>query len=168
MTEQRINVAAARTNSQNVTNDTQVDGLLVNSLNDLLQINRDSVEGYKLAAEHISSKQLKDKFFELIELRKAVVRELTLLVTKHGGEPEESGKLAGIFHRAWINIKSAVTNSDEAILNECILGEKTLKDAYGEILIRRSVFNFSDEILQLLETQAEQVGNTIRQLKAHS
>jgi uncharacterized protein (TIGR02284 family) len=52
-----------------------------------------------------------------------------------GGDPTESGTVSGALHRAWTNIKSAVTGMDEyAVLAECERGEDVAKHAYESAL----------------------------------
>ena len=50
-------------------------------------------------------------------------------------EPEKSSSVAGSMHRAWMNVKSAVTNRDRrAILAECERGEDAAVDAYKDAM----------------------------------
>jgi uncharacterized protein (TIGR02284 family) len=56
-------------------------------------------------------------------------------VRRLGGDPEQSGSVAGALHRGWINIKSVVTGEDEgAIISECERGEDAAVKAYEEAL----------------------------------
>lgn len=61
------------------------------------------------------------------------------LLTAAGGVPEEGGSLSGALHRAWIDIKAAVTQNDAAILAECERGEATAVDAYKDALAKSDV-----------------------------
>lgn len=139
------------------------DGFTMESLNDLIVLNRDSVEGYKLAAEHTENEQLKTMFERLAQERHDVVGKLSMHVANLGGDPDTTGSVAGMFHRAWINIKSAVTSDDEEIIEECIVGEETLRDRYEEVLTRTD--DLTPELVDLLRTCASHVSGTIGLLK---
>jgi uncharacterized protein (TIGR02284 family) len=48
-----------------------------------------------------------------------------------GGTPAQGGSVSGSMHRAWTNIKSAITGMNEhAVLAECERGEDAAKHAY--------------------------------------
>lgn len=108
---------------------------VISILNGLIETCRDGQEGFKQAAEGVDSSELKSLFYELSQQRGAFTGDLQTLVQSLGGDPENSGSIAGTLHRGWINIKSAVTGKDEAaILNECERGEDSAKNAYQEAL----------------------------------
>jgi uncharacterized protein (TIGR02284 family) len=103
------------------------------TLNDLIETCKDAQEGFKQAAEGVTSLQLKDTFMQYSQERGGYVADLQNLVRTLGGDPEDSGSTAGALHRGWMNIKSAVTgNDDAAILNECERGEDSAKNTYKE------------------------------------
>lgn len=108
---------------------------VISTLNGLIEICRDGQEGFKTAAEGVERSELKTTFYEYSQQRAQFVGELQELVRQHGGDPETTGNVAATLHRAWIDIKSAVTGKDEgAILNECERGEDYAKDAYKKAL----------------------------------
>lgn len=103
------------------------------TLNNLIETCEDAHEGFKQAAEGVSSEQLKSVFMKYSQERAGYVADLQNLVRTLGGDPEDAGSTAGALHRGWINIKSALTGSDDAaILNECERGEDSAKNAYKE------------------------------------
>lgn len=105
----------------------------IGTLNNLIETCEDAVEGFKQAAEGVSSEQLKSVFMKYSQERAEYVADLQNLVRTLGGDPEETGSTAGALHRGWINIKSAITGSDDAaILNECERGEDVAKNTYKE------------------------------------
>lgn len=115
------------------TQDTEFNETTIGTLNQLIETCEDAVEGFKQAAEGVSSEQLKSVFMKYSQERAGYVADLQNLVRTLGGDPEESGSTAGALHRGWINIKSAITgNDDAAILNECERGEDVAKNAYKE------------------------------------
>jgi uncharacterized protein (TIGR02284 family) len=116
-----------------VSQDSEFNEKTIGILNELIETCEDGVEGFKQAAEGVSSEQLKSVFSKYSQERSGFVSDLQNLVRTLGGDPEETGSTAGALHRGWINIKSAITgNDDAAILNECERGEDVAKNAYKE------------------------------------
>src|SRR6476469_9763551 len=81
----------------------------ISKLNDLIEICKDGQNGFKEAAEGIQDSSLKSTFYEYSQQRSEFVGTLQELVRGLGGDPEQSGSISGAVHRAWIDIKSAVT-----------------------------------------------------------
>lgn len=107
----------------------------INTLNGLIETCKDGQEGFKQAAEGVERSDLKSLFFEFSQQRSKFAGELQDAVRTLGGDPENSGSIAGSLHRGWMNIKTAVSGNDEAaILNECERGEDSAKNAYKEAL----------------------------------
>ena len=108
---------------------------VISTLNGLIETCKDGQMGFQEASEGVERSDLKSFFSECSLQRSQFAGELQSLVRTLGGEPVESGSVAGSLHRGWINIKSAVTGQDEgAILNECERGEDSAKNAYKEAL----------------------------------
>ena len=80
--------------------------------------------------------QLKSLFTEYSQQRSRFATELQSQ-TRNLGEPEPdtSSSPAGALHRAWINLKSAVTSGDDrAILAECERGEDSAVEEYKKAM----------------------------------
>jgi uncharacterized protein (TIGR02284 family) len=108
---------------------------VISTLNGLIETCKDGQNGFKEAAEGVERSDLKSLFYEFSQQRAQFAGELQSLVQQLGGDPENSGSMAGAIHRGWINIKSAVTGRDESnILAECERGEDSAKNAYKEAL----------------------------------
>ena len=108
---------------------------VISTLNGLIETCKDGQMGFKEASEGVERSDLKSFFSECSLQRSQFSGELQSLVRTLGGEPEDSGSVAGSLHRGWINIKSAVTGKDEgSILNECERGEDAAKKAYKDAL----------------------------------
>jgi uncharacterized protein (TIGR02284 family) len=108
---------------------------VISTLNGLIETCKDGQMGFKEASEGVERSDLKSFFSECSIERSQFAGELQSLVRTLGGEPEDSGSVAGSLHRGWINIKSAVTGKDEgSILNECERGEDSAKAEYKKAL----------------------------------
>lgn len=108
---------------------------VISTLNGLIETCKDGQMGFKEASEGVERSDLKSFFSECSLQRSQFAGELQSLVRTLGGEPEDSGSVAGSLHRGWINIKSAVTGKDEgSILNEAERGEDVAKKAYKDAL----------------------------------
>lgn len=108
---------------------------IIEHLNNLIQSNKDSEEGFKTAASGVEDDQIKALFQELSTQRAHFARELQDVVNQYGGEPESDGSITGSLHRGWMNLKAAVTGNDEtAILNEAERAEDYAVDAYEKAM----------------------------------
>ena len=109
---------------------------IIPTLNNLIETLKDGQEGFKQSASGVDDPQLKTIFDTLSLQRSKFAGELQSEVVKLGdAEPEDSSSATGAMHRAWINIKSAVTNRDRhAILAEAERGEDSAVDAYKDAL----------------------------------
>jgi len=107
---------------------------VVEILNQLIVTNRDSADGYHTAADAVENPDYRQFFEEYAQQRAQFVTELSQLVSQYGGDPEQSGNLAGTFQRAWMNIKAALTEGDHAIMDECDRSDEAALALYAEIL----------------------------------
>jgi uncharacterized protein (TIGR02284 family) len=108
---------------------------IISTVNSLIETLKDGQEGFKQAAEAVKDSNLKSLFSEYSLQRSRFAGELQAQAIQLGeSKPEDGSSVSGAMHRAWIDIKSAVTSGDDhAILAECERGEdsaiKEYKDA---------------------------------------
>lgn len=109
---------------------------IVSVIDDLIQTLKDGEEGFKQAAEGVKAPQLKSLFNEYSSQRLHFATELQSRAHSLGrADPEESGSATGALHRAWINMKSAITSGDDhAILAECERGEDSAVEQYEKAM----------------------------------
>jgi uncharacterized protein (TIGR02284 family) len=143
----------------------------ISTLNNLIETLKDGQEGFKQSASGVDDPQLKTIFDTFSLQRSKFAGELQSEVVKLGEpDPEDSSSVSGSMHRAWINVKSAVTNRDRhAILAEAERGEDVAVSAYKdameedlpepikEIVARQSaeVKSAHDKIRALRDTTAQ-------------
>lgn len=107
----------------------------VTVLNSLITTTIDSANGFEEAASDARSEQFKSMFREYGSERRECVRKLQEEVRRLGGTPEDDGSVKAAAHRAWLNLKDAVTGeSDKQIIEEVENGEDYIKNKYEEAL----------------------------------
>jgi uncharacterized protein (TIGR02284 family) len=107
----------------------------ISVLNNLIETCKDGEQGFKTAADGLTSPDLKAKFLQYSRERGQMSSELQAEVRRLGGDPEKSGSMSGSLHRGWLDIKSAITGKDDhAVLVEAERGEDVAKNAYEDAL----------------------------------
>ena len=109
---------------------------VISTINGLIETLKDGERGFKEAAGAVKDPQLKSLFQEYSQQRHRFATELQSQAHSLGEfKPEESSSTAGAMHRAWINLKSAVTSGDDkAILSECERGEDSAVHEFEEAM----------------------------------
>jgi len=107
---------------------------IISTINGLIETLKDGEKGFKEAADAVKDPQLKSLFQEYSQQRHRFATELQAQAQSLGeSKPEKSSSAAGAMHRAWINLKSAVTSGDDkAILSECERGEDSAVHEFKE------------------------------------
>jgi uncharacterized protein (TIGR02284 family) len=107
----------------------------VNVLNSLITTTIDSANGFDEAAGDARSQQFQTMFREYAGERRRCVQQLQEEVRRLGGTPEDDGSVKAAAHRAWLNLKDAVTgDSDKQIIEEVERGEDYIKEKYETAL----------------------------------
>ena len=136
---------------------------IVSVIDDLIQTLKDGQEGFKQAAEGVKAPQLKSLFNEYSSQRSQFASELQSQAHSLGrSQPEESGSAAGALHRAWINLKSAITSGDDhAILAECERGEDSAVEQYEKAMND----NLPAPLREIVSRQYSQIKNAHDRIK---
>ncbi|MFN3450633.1 MAG: PA2169 family four-helix-bundle protein [Sphingorhabdus sp.] len=107
----------------------------IETVNDLIKTTIDSVDGYRSAAEDADSNQFQSIFFERANERQQVAEQLRDHVRTLGGDPEDDGSLAAGAHRMFMNLRDAITGSDDqAVIAEVERGEDYIKAKFETAL----------------------------------
>lgn len=138
----------------------------ISTLNSLIETCKDGQEGFRQAAEGVKDAQLKSLFNELSLQRAKFAGELQSQAIQLGeSEPEESSSTAGALHRAWINLKSAVTSQDDhAILAECERGEDSAVAEYKKAM-ESDLAGGVREIVSRQATEVKAAHDKVRDLR---
>ncbi|MGJ8667072.1 MAG: ferritin-like domain-containing protein [Patiriisocius sp.] len=136
---------------------------LVSNLQGLLEKNYDAEKGFKNAMENAEDKRLKSYLKQQAAQRNRFATELDSQIHALNEKPKQSGSITGTLHRTWMDVKNTFTGeSAEAVLEECIRGEKASVNAYEETLKENS---FTPEITQMLTRQASEIKETLSSVK---
>ena len=137
---------------------------IIADLKGLVSIVNDGKEGYKEAAEKAKSMELKAMFMEFSMERSTYEDELKSHILQHGGQSSnEEGGFLGALHRTWIDIKEAIsTSEDSAILNTILTGEKAAIAKYDEVL---KDYETHEDHYSLLMRQREGIDNTLTKIE---
>ena len=125
---------------------------IISTLNDLIETLKDGQQGFREASDAVKDSQLKMLFNEYSLQRSKFAGELQSEAISLGEDaPETKGSAVGSMHRAWINLKAAITtNDDHAILAECERGEDSAVKQYREAMTDE---NLSTPIRQIVAQQ---------------
>lgn len=142
---------------------------LIETLNDLVQINTDRTKGFENALkqleeegvqEELTSSELKTLFLSYIDQSRQFRLQLAKEVEVLGGDTEMDTSTSGKIHRAWIDLKTTFTgHSTHSILEECEFGEDAILKAYDSALEEnipayiRDMLN--DQLAELTEAHDE-------------
>ena len=102
-------------------------------LNDLIEINNDRIQAYKLALKDLEGgdQALSPLFLKMInesqKNNEALAREVDIL----GGEAESGTSLEGKIYRAWMNVRTTFAGKTRLhILQNCEINEDATLEAY--------------------------------------
>ncbi len=107
----------------------------LSTLQDLIRINIDAAKGFDEAADNIEIQSVAETFRQLAIERNANSNELTRYIELNHADAAASGSILGAIHRAWIDLRSAVSGGDAyVILSEAEKGEDSIKKSYEDAL----------------------------------
>jgi uncharacterized protein (TIGR02284 family) len=107
----------------------------VETLNKLVEINNDRIEGYETASKETDEQELKNVFSHLAQTSHNCNQELTSEIHLLGGTPTEGTRTSGKFFRVWMDVKAALAGNDrKAILSSCEYGEDHAIETYENVL----------------------------------
>ena len=136
---------------------------VVDSLHKLIELNKDSDRGYKEASENVTDPELKTVLYRLSQQRAEFRGEIEEILRKdYGDDASPSDSFLSKLHRGWMDFKTSLSSNDnEAILSECIRGEKHAVETYGEELSE----HLPAYIEEQLNAQLELVKGALNQVK---
>jgi uncharacterized protein (TIGR02284 family) len=107
----------------------------LSTLNNLIRLNTDRIEGYETAREKTVDTELTSVFTLMISHSRNFKNELSDLVTAMGETPIKGTSTSGEMYQVWMDIKAAVTTKDRnAIISSCEFGEDIIIETYRTTL----------------------------------
>ncbi len=105
------------------------------TVQDLVQMNIDSRDGFRHASKSIEDLALSEVFDFLADQRDQQADELSSYAALNGERPRREGSYLAALHRTWIDIRELLSSKDTvAVLEEAERGEDAIKAAYKEAL----------------------------------
>ena|SRR5436190_3104431 len=140
---------------------------IISTLNDLIETLKDGQEGFRQAAAAVNDSRLKSLFSDYSLQRSRFAGELqNEAITLGEHNPENTSSTAGAMHRAWINLKSAITSGDDhAILAECERGEDSAVNEYKKAMEVEDLSAPIREIISRQFTDVKGAHDRIRELR---
>jgi len=136
---------------------------IVEALQDLLEKNYDAEKGFKKAIENTDHTALKTYLKKEAIKRNRFATEIDFEIRALNAQPTEKGSAAATVHRAWIDFKSAIAGSDdEAILEECIRGEKASVEEYENVIKKHKL---PAKIEQVITKQLDEIQKTLNNVR---
>ena len=133
-------------------------------LNELIETLKDGEKGYADAMTDVEDTNLKETFKKFSAQRAEYITEIEDQMFKLNLKPEEESSVTGTIHRAWIDLKSALTSKDnKAVLNECERGEDYAKKAYQTAL---KATDLPSNLKSVIEKQYQGVTEAHNQIKS--
>ena len=138
---------------------------IISTINDLIETLKDGQEGFRQASEAVKDSKLKSLFSEYSLQRSKFAGELQNEAISLGDHnPEDSSSTAGAMHRAWINLKAAITSGDDhAVLAECERGEDSAVNEYKKAMEDEDL---SAPVRETISRQFTDVKNAHDRIKA--
>lgn len=125
---------------------------------DLVETLEDGRKGFAAAAEKLADTTRSDltpKFTSWSDQRARFAADLTGMAAAYGDDIDESGSVAGTFHRGWLAMKDALAGSDpEGVLDAAAQGEDHAVSEFEKALNEDDV---SIALRQKIEDQLGQI-----------
>ena len=112
------------------------------TLNDLVAIQNDRIEGYERALKELdeNSTDLKQLFFSMIDESRRMKMDLGNEIQVDGGTIESGSTAMGKIYRGWMDVKAAFSgHSRKSVLENCEFGEDAAQKAYKSALSEEDI-----------------------------
>jgi uncharacterized protein (TIGR02284 family) len=140
---------------------------IISTINGLIETLKDGQEGFRQASEAVKDSRLKILFSEFSLQRARFAGELqNEAITLGEHDPENTSSTAGAMHRAWINLKSAITSGDDhAVLAECERGEDSAVGEYKKAMEEEELSSPIRETISRQYADLKRAHDRIRELR---
>jgi uncharacterized protein (TIGR02284 family) len=137
---------------------------LAEEVQELIQICRDSQEGYRDGAEHAKNSELKRLLNEVSLERAKFASDLEREAIRWGKpNVDRSGTVQGAVQHGWAGLKSALGGGDDAILSSLEAGDEFARQHYDDAIKDEQI---PAEIIGVLRNQAQAIVGTLDRIRA--
>ena len=137
-----------------------------NKLNELLEKTYDAEEGFKKAAEHTDHTYLKGYFDKKAQQRKDFGHQLKDEIKSFGQQVDKGDSFTSKVHRTWMDVKTLfASDSEEAMLEEAIRGEKAAIEEYEDVLKETTLPPSTEMLLRKQKSNIEAGLSTVKTLE---
>lgn len=136
----------------------------IDALQDLIQVNIDSRDGFRNAAEHIDVMAISEMFNDFAVQRDQQAAELRTLISANLETPNDSGSVSAAAHRMWMDLKSALGGGEASILSEAERGEDHIKGKYEEVL-KSTAGSAVNDVLQRQYAAVKMAHDRVRDMR---
>ena len=142
---------------------------IVDDLNDLVKINNDRIQGYEKAIEDNKDAQLDDLFRHYVIQSQNFRSQLADHIVRIDGlavSDATSTDVTSTIHRAWIDIKTAITGKDrDSVLSSVEFGENAAIEAYQDAIEKDHIPAYIKEDLQKQLSELQSAFDKIKSLE---
>ncbi len=142
---------------------------IVDDLNDLVKINNDRIQGYEKAIEDTKDADLDELFRHSIIQSQKFRSQLADHIVRIDGtavSDATTSDLSSKIHRAWIDIKAAVTGKDRStVLSSVEYGENAAVEAYQDAIEKDHIPAYIKEDLQAQLSELKATADKMSALK---
>lgn len=142
---------------------------IVDDLNDLVKINNDRIQGYEKAIEDNEDPQLDDLFRHYVIQSQNFRSQLADHIVRIDGlavSDATSTDVSSKIHRAWIDIKQAITGKDRStVLSSVEFGENAAVEAYQDAVDKDHIPAYIKEDLKKQLTELQSALDKIKSLE---
>lgn len=143
---------------------------IVDDLNDLVKINNDRIQGYEKAIEDNEDPQLDDLFRHYVIQSQNFRSQLADHIVRIDGlavSDATSTDVSSKIHRAWIDIKQAITGKDRnTVLSSVEFGENAAVEAYQDAIDKDHIPAYIKEDLKKQLTELQSALDKIKSLES--
>ena len=137
----------------------------IDVLNGLIETTLDSADGYREAASETEDGRYKALFEQRSFERQGVAGDLKGAVLTLGGKPEDDGSILAKAHRAFLDVKNALTNDEQAVVNSVENGEDHIKGKFEKALDDSDVSASTRETIRRAYVQVKEGHDQMSALK---
>lgn len=137
----------------------------IDKVQDIIQVNIDSRDGFLEAAEKIDDASITRLFRSLADERSTHIEVLSQIVTSNGVQPHREGSTAAKLHRYFIDFRAALNGGDRyVILVEAERGEDHIKHLYESVL-KDTAGSAMNDVLQRQYAAVKKGHDQVRDLR---